>query len=136
MQEWLTPYAPTIWALGLTGGLLLLQILVLDGAGVVAGHRPGMPIEADPGRFLFRASRAHANTNESLAAFILLALTGILAGATPAWVNGLSWTYLLARVGHMLCYYAGLQVPRSTSFVIGLLALVGLLVVGLASWPR
>ena len=78
--------------------------------------------------------RAHANTNESLAAFILLALFGIFSSAAPAWINALSWVYVAARLAHMLCYYADLRLARSISFGIGLAALVGLLVTGVGSW--
>ncbi len=133
MQDWLVPYATTIWSMGTVGGLLLLQIVVLDVAGIRAGHRPGMPVEADPARFLFRASRAHANTNESIAAFMLLATFGILVGASPRWLNGLAAVYVAARVAHMLCYYAGVQLLRSAAFSVGFLALVGMLIVGMAA---
>jgi len=130
MQEWLVPYSSTIQALGATGGLLLVQLLVADVAGVRAHHGPGMPVPPDPKNFLFRAVRAHANTNESVAAFVLLALFGILSGATPSTLNALSWTYVAARVGHMGFYYAGIGLARSASFGVSLLALLGMLGVG------
>ena len=130
MQEWLVPYAPTIWAMGATGGLLLVQILVLDVAGIQARHPPGTPVAADHSNFLFRATRAHANTNESIAVFILLALVGVLFGSAAGWLNTLSWVYVGARLAHMLCYYAGLQIPRSVAFAVGVLALLGMGVVG------
>ncbi|HEY3078181.1 MAG TPA: MAPEG family protein [Burkholderiales bacterium] len=125
---------PTIWAMGATGGLLLVQLLVLDVAGLKARHRPGAPVEPDHGNFLFRASRAHANTNESIAAFILLGLFGVLSAAPAGWLNTLSWVYILARIAHMLCYYANVQLLRSLSFGVGLAALFGMLVVGVLAW--
>lgn len=131
MQEWLFPYASTIQALGATGALLLVQLLVADVAGVRAHHGPGMPVAPDPANFLFRAVRAHANTNESVAAFVLLALYGILSGATPSTLNALSWIYVAGRVGHMAFYYAGIGLARSASFGVSFLALIGMLVVGL-----
>ena len=134
MQHWLTPYAPTIWAMGAAGGLLLVQLLVLDVAGLKARHRPGTPVEPDHGNFLFRASRAHANTNESIAAFILLGLFGVLSAAPAGWLNTLSWVYVLARIAHMLCYYANVHLLRSLSFGVGLAALLSMLVVGVLAW--
>ena len=134
MQEWLVPYMFTVWALGMSGALLLIQLLVVDLAGIKARHRPGTPVEADHGDFLFRATRAHANTNESIAAFILLVLFGVLSAASPIWLNALSWVYVVARVAHMVCYYAGFQLPRSVAFGVGLVALFGMLVVDVSAW--
>jgi len=130
MQDWLAPYAPTIWALGTTGGLLLIQILVADIAGIRVHHAPGTPVPADPTSFLFRAVRAHANTNESVAVFILLALFGILSMVSVSTLNILAWVYVAGRVGHMLFYYAGIAPLRSVSFAVSILALLGMLVLG------
>lgn len=132
MQDWLAPYAPTIWALGATGGLVLIQILVADVAGIRAHHPPGTPVAADPGSFLFRAVRAHANTNESVAVFILLALFGVLSMVSVFALNVLSWVYVAGRVGHMVFYYAGVPLLRSVSFGISILALLGMLFLGLS----
>ena len=134
MQHWLTPYVLTIWAMGAMGGLLLVQLLVLDLAGLKARHRPGTPVEPDHGNFLFRATRAHANTNESIAGFILLGFFGVLSGAPAGWLNTLSWIYVLARITHMLCYYAGVHLLRSLSFGVGLAALFGMLIAGVSAW--
>jgi uncharacterized MAPEG superfamily protein len=132
MQDWLVPYSPTIWAFFATGGLLLVQIVVVDVAGIRARHAPGTPVAADPRSFLFRAVRAHGNTNESVAVFILLALFGVLAMVSPTPLNVLSWTYVAARVAHMAFYYAGIAPLRSASFAISLLALLGMFVLGLS----
>ena len=82
-------YRTTIVCLGLAGGLLVFQLLVVDVAGIRRRHPPGLPIEPDPTDFLFRATRAHANTNESIAAFTLLAIFSVAVGADAAWTNGL-----------------------------------------------
>lgn len=133
MQPWLAPYGATITALGAAAALSILQLVVADVAGVRAGHVPGTPVDARHDLFLFRAVRAHANTNETIAAFILLCLFGILGGADAAWLGGLAWTYVAARVTHMLCYYADLRLPRSASFGVALLALLGMLLIGFAA---
>ncbi|MFN2427058.1 MAG: MAPEG family protein [Candidatus Binatia bacterium] len=133
MHEQFVPYYLTILAMGATGALLLVQLVVVDVAGMRAGHSPGAPIPTDHGSFLFRAGRAHANTNESVAAFVLLALFGMFTGASPGWLNGLAITYAAARLSHMVCYYAGVQILRSVSFGAALVALVGMLLTGLLS---
>jgi uncharacterized MAPEG superfamily protein len=129
MQPWLVPYELTILAMAAMAGLFVVQLLVVDVAGIRAGHRPGMPVEADHGNFLFRAMRAHANTNESVAVFILLSVTGMLVAAAATWLNTLAWIYVGARAGHMLCYYADLKAARSTCFAIGLAALLAMFAV-------
>ena len=134
MKDWLLPFLPTVLAMGTIAGMFLVQIIVVDITAIRARHRPGAPVEPDHRNFLFRAVRAHANTNESLAAFILLALFGIFSAAAPAWINALSWIYVAARLGHMLCYYADLRLARSISFGIGLAALVGMLATGAGAW--
>jgi uncharacterized MAPEG superfamily protein len=131
VAEFLLPYAGVVAAFGATGALMLLQILVVDFAGIRAKHVPGTPVPADHSLFLFRAVRAHANTNEGVAAFVLLALFGIFSAANAQWLNGLAWTYVGARIAHMLCYYADQRLLRSIAFGIALLALLAMAVVGL-----
>ena len=126
MPELLLPYASVVGAFGATGVLLLLQMLVADLAGIRARHVPGTPVPADHGRFLFRATRAHANTNESVTAFVLLALFGMFGGAHPQWLGALAWIYVGGRVGHMICYYADLRLLRSIAFAAAFLALLAM----------
>ena len=126
-MEVMFTYAPTLWvAIGI-GGLLLLQIVIADLLSIRAQHKPGFPIEADQHSLLFRSARVYANTNETIAAFGLFALVGILAAASPAWLNGFALFYFVGRVGHMLFYYWGLSVLRSLAFGVSLLALFGML---------
>jgi uncharacterized MAPEG superfamily protein len=129
-------YAPTLYVMGLSGGLLLLQLIVADLSAIRAGHTAGTPIPADFSRFYFRAARAHANTNESLSAFGLLAITGVLSGAAAGWLNVLSVAYLLSRVAHMVAYYANRKTPRSTAFGISLLVLIAMFVTNVGAWLR
>lgn len=127
-------YAPTVWAMGAAGALLLVQLIIADVTAIRERHRPGTPIPVDFNRFLFRAARAHANTNESLAAFGLLAVTGILSAASPVWLNALAWAYVICRLAHMAAYYANRGTPRSTAFGISLLALLGMCIVIALAW--
>ncbi len=134
MESIIEMYASAIWSMGATAGLLLVQMLVVDVVGIRAKHVPGAPVAADHNNLLFRVTRAHANTNESIGVFILVLLFGMASSAAPSWVNGLAWVYVAGRVGHMLCYYANLKLVRSIAFGISLVALIGLLVVGVAAW--
>lgn len=127
----LMPYTTTICALGAMGALLVTQILVLDVASIRAKHPPGAPVAVDHGKFLFRATRAHANTNENIAAFILLALFGLLGAANPTGLGAMAWVYVAGRVGHMLFYYANIPAARSVAFGVGLAGLLGMLAVSL-----
>lgn len=129
MPESLVPWGSTFAAWVAVGGLAVLQALVADVAGIRAGHVPGMPVTVGHDAFLFRAVRAHANTNESLATFAVLSLAAVLAGAPAAWTNGLAWTFVGARVAHMLAYWADRRALRSASFAVSMVALVGLVVV-------
>ncbi len=126
MPDWLQPYTTSLIVLALSGLLLCMQLLVLDLAGIRAGHRPGQPVAGDAQNFLFRAYRAHANTNESFGAFIALALAGLLSGASPAGLNLLCGLWLLGRIGHMLFYYLGWARSRSLAFGLALGALFGM----------
>ena len=133
MHAWLLPYDLTVYAFGAIGGLLLLQVLVSDAVSIVGKHPPGVPVAPDPASLLFRVHRAHANTNETLAGFVVLALFALGVGADPAWLNGCCIAYVATRGAHMACYYAGWQLARSVSFGLSLVALVGILVVGVSS---
>lgn len=126
---WLSAYAPTLWVMVGVAGLLLVQLLVADVVGILRKHTPGMPAEGGHANLLFRLNRAYANTNETLAAFALLAVAGVLLGATPAWLNSLALLYIAGRVAHMLCYYLRWSTARSAAFGVSLIALLGMLVV-------
>ena len=136
MENLLTTYMPTIASFVIIGGMLLLQLVVADAIGIVQKHVPGTPIPADHSTLLFRAHRAHANTNESIAAFITLTLFALAVAATPYWLNALCLLYIAGRLGHMMCYYANLQTMRSIFFAVSLLALFGILGVSIAAVCR
>ncbi len=136
MQDWLIPYATTIWMMGLMGIVILVQLIVLDVAGIRAGHVPGAPVTGDHGDFLFRAFRAHANTNESIAVFILAAVFGIMHNASPWWLNGGAVVYVAGRVAHMLCYWGDVRLARSASFVVAFVALIVMLAAGVLAGLR
>jgi uncharacterized MAPEG superfamily protein len=133
MPEMLVAYGPALAAWVCLGGAYLAQAVVADVAGIRAGHVPGMPVASGHDDFLFRATRAQANTNESLAAFVVLSLAAMLLGANPWWTNVLTWGFVVGRVGHMLAYYGDQRMVRSAAFALGFACLVGLLAVALAA---
>lgn len=134
MQFDILAYGPTVWAMGLVGGLLLIQLLIADLAGLKSGHVPGTTVDADHGKFLFRATRAHANTNESVASFILITIFAMHSPLSPFWVNALSCLYFVSRIAHMSFYYAANQRFRSIAFGLSLLTMSMLLIASAYVW--
>jgi len=133
-MELFSPYMPTIWAMGSTGFLMLIQLLVADLAGVKSRHKPGTPVAPDTESFFFRATRSHANTNESVGIFILLAVSGLFSSAPPQWLNVMAWVYFTSRAVHMLCYYANRAMFRSIAFGFSLAALFGMCAMIAVAW--
>lgn len=130
----IAPYRVTVLVMGLSGLLFLLQLAIVDLVGIKRRHTPGFTIEQNHDSFLFRASRALANSNESAAIFVLLALFSIFSSASAAWLNAFSVMYFLGRAGHMVFYYGNLQIPRSMAFAVSFVGLLGIFFAGLHSW--
>jgi len=128
VQDLILPYQAGLYGLLVLAGLIAIQFMVADVAGIRAKHVPGMPVTGGHDSFHFRAVRAHANTYEQLGLFVLLVLLCLLAGAHPKWTGHAIWLFTLARAGHMACYYADLRAPRSAAFGAGQLAQVWMLV--------
>ena len=128
-MEFLLPYHNVGIALGAAGGLLVLQLLVADIAGIKAGHTPGMAVNAGHDSFFFRATRALANMNESIAIFIIFAVVGMLSGSNPVWLGRWAGLYIAARTAYMLCYWFNIKLARSAFFAVAFVGLVGMGVV-------
>ena len=126
----LRDYEATILSMGVLALLLVVQVVVADMIGIRSRHLPGTPIDADHANPLFRVSRTVANTNESIAAYIILVLFCIFSGADADATGYLSWGFVLARAGYAVCYYANLQIARSVLFGISMVMLAGMLVTG------
>jgi len=129
MLEWMLPYQGLLCASAVLAALVIAQVLVADLAGMKAKHVPGMPVTGGHGDFHFRATRAHANTNENLPVQVLLTLLALLLAADPRWSAGAAWAFAAARAGHMTFYYFDLRLARSVAFGVGLAAQVALLIV-------
>lgn len=128
MQDFLIPYGAALTACVTLGGLILIQVLVSDFAGIKAKHVPGMPVTDGHASFHFRAVRTLANTNETLGLFLLLTFAALWLQASAVWVNALAWAFVAARGAHMVCYYARWGTARGIVFGLSLLALFGLLI--------
>jgi len=118
------------------GGLVLVQAVVADVAGIRSKHTPGMPVTTGHDDFFFRAVRAQANTLENLATFILLSFVAMVLDARPGATLVFVWLFVAARMAHMLAYYADLRLPRSAAFSVGFLALIGLFVLDCVAVTR
>lgn len=129
MLELLLPYHSVLSAAAVLAALVIAQVLVADVAAMQAKHVPGMPVTAGHGNFHFRATRAHANTNENLPVQALLTVLVVLLAANPRWAAGAAWAFTAARAGHMFFYYLDLRLARSIAFGAGLAAQLALLIV-------
>lgn len=130
MQEFLVPYTAAFAGLLALAALMVIQFAVADIAGIRAKQVPGMPVSGGHDSFLFRATRAHANTIENIGLQLLLAFTCVLIGANPGWTIIWIWLFVAARAAHMAFYYADWRNPRSAAFTVGAVAQIGLLVTG------
>ncbi|MFT5098770.1 MAG: putative MAPEG superfamily protein [Planctomycetaceae bacterium] len=117
--------------LGVMALLMLIQIVMADVLGILAKHVPGTPIDANHDSLLFRANRTVANTNESIAVFILAVIFCVLAGASPVHTAYAASGFVVSRVLYAIFYYANWQLLRSVVFGVSLLFLFALLLVGM-----
>lgn len=134
MPDFLAPYSSVVSALGVFGCLYLIQLVIADAVAIRSGHTPGTPVSGAHDDPLFRATRAHANTTESVGAAILIASFAVLSGADPSWTTMAVWTFVGARVVHMLAYYFDQRLLRSAAFGFATTALFVLFGMGL--WAR
>lgn len=130
----LSQYGSSVLVLGLTGLLLFVQLIVADVIGIKQGHIPGTAVIVGHDKFIFRANRAFANTNETLGILLLFISFAVLSEGDPQLVNGFAMLYLGGRIGHMLFYYANLKLLRSIAFAVSTAALLGIFVTGILRW--
>jgi len=71
--------------------------------------------------YLQRVNKSTANLYESLPAFLALALLSLVLGVDT---SSAACVWLIARVGHLLFYVAGIGLLRTASWLISLGALV------------
>ncbi len=119
-----------ITAIGCLVLLMIVQILVADVAGIRAKHIPGSAVPVDHDSFLFRATRTVANTNESIAVFVLGMVYCVLSESSPVYVGYATWGFVISRTVYAACYYANFKIARSVSFAFSLAFIVALLSIG------
>ena len=127
----LTAYSSVATAMGAMAAIMFVQLIGGDIIGIRAKHTPGSPVEADHSNLHFRASRTVANTNESIAIFILAVIFGVFQGADPKLMGYAAWAYVSARAAYALCYYLDIRALRSIVFALAVLSLLALLILGL-----
>ena len=71
--------------------------------------------------YLQRVNKSKANLYESLPAFLALALLSLVLGVDT---SSAACVWLIARVGHLIFYVAGIGLLRTASWLISLGALV------------
>lgn len=130
-MDWITVYTATWGALGGLATLMLLQVFIADIVAIRARQTPGITVNSGHDDPLFRVSRTVANTNETVAIFILAVLFCTLSGASATYTGYIAWAFVGLRTLYAICYYANWSRARSGAFALSLLALLSLLLLGL-----
>ena len=85
------------------------------------------PVERDPPE-VARVLRAHANAMANILPFLVLGFLYVVLGASRTGAVIYFGVFTLARYVHSVAYVAALQPWRTVSFLVGLLASIGLIV--------
>ena len=137
MQTVFEPYFSALLGVGFLLLLVLVQWVIASRfkasqAGAIPGKPPQNLSHQD---FTFRAWRTHQNTLENLGTMLGASFFAIVVDAGTGLVAALVWTMVVARVIHMILYYVIATdknpSPRSYFFIIGWLANLGLVIVGI-----
>lgn len=120
-------------------GILTLILTVLVQSMVAAASKAAQP-GAIPGKmdsalshssFVFRSNRTFANSLENITVMLGAAILAVMVGADAYWTGVVIWIMALARVLHMVLYYAIATEknpsPRSYFYLIAVLANIALL---------
>ena len=127
-------YAPSI--VGVLA-LCLLSILLAIHSGSSkgrAGALSGPVLPADDRNLLYRIDRAHLNSVEALAPFVVPAVLAMLVGVGPTTLAVLVWIHVAIRLIHSAIYLRGGNAAKGGSvrtilYVSGALVAVALIVV-------
>jgi len=128
--------AYTLSTIGLLA-LCFLSILLAVHSGSSkgrAGALSGPVLPADDGNRLYRIDRAHMNSVEALAPFVVPAMLAMMVGVGPTTLAVLVWTYTAIRLVHVAVYLRGGNAAKGGSlrtilYVAGALLTVVLIVV-------
>ena len=127
-------YTLSFWGIFAILATVLLQWFIATGPKASqAGAIPGKIDESlGHASFVFRAHRTFMNSLENVPTMLGTSFLAVLVGANVMWTALFIWAFALARIVHMVLYYAIATdrnpSPRSYFFLFGLLANIGLLV--------
>lgn len=134
LNDYFSDYRATLIWMAVIIATVLVQWFIASGSkakqeGAIPGKEPA---QSDHHSFVFRAWRTHQNSLENLSPMLGTVVLAILAGAPPLWTASVSAVFAVARIAHMVLYYAIATnknpSPRSYFFMLGLLANIVLLV--------
>jgi uncharacterized MAPEG superfamily protein len=120
--------------------LCLLSILLASYSGSSkgrAGALSGPVLPADDNNRLYRIDRAHMNSVEALAPFVVPAVLAMMVGVGPITLEVLVWAHVVIRLIHLTVYLRGGNAAKGGSvrtilYVSG--ALVNLVLVVVTGW--
>ena len=124
----LDQYILSFWAFLFIVFTLLLQTLIATGAHrKQAQYVPGVVSEnLGHESFVFRSHRTFQNSLENAPMMLFAAVLAILVGLSPGQLAATLWTFAIARLIHMVLYYAisteKNPSPRSYFYAIALLS--------------
>lgn len=128
-----------VYTLSIIGvlALCLLSILLAIYSGSSkgrAGALSGPVLPADDDNQLYRIDRAHMNSVEALAPFVVPAVLAMMVGVGPATLAVLVWAYTAIRLVHLAVYLRGGNAAKGGSvrtilYVAGALVTIVLIVV-------
>jgi uncharacterized MAPEG superfamily protein len=128
-----------VYTLSIIGmlALCLLSILLAIYSGSSKGRAralSGPVLPADDNNLLYRIDRAHMNSVEALAPFVVPAVLAIMLGVGPNTLAVLVWLHVAIRLVHLVVYLRGGSAAKGGSvrtilYVSGALVTVILIVV-------
>ena len=99
--------------------LCLLSVLLAVFSGSAkgrAGLLSGPVLPADDANRLYRIDRAHLNSVEALAPFVVPAVLAMIVGVGPAVLGTLVWLHLAIRLVHLAVYLRGGRAAKGGSY--------------------
>ena len=136
----LTLYTGSTLRLGVILDMVMVHCLLASLTKVSkTGAIPGMPPAQERAHksFVFRAWRTHQNSIENLGTILGGAVFAIFAGANPVWTQVCLAIIAIARLAHMVLYYAIATnknpSPRTWFFMLAWLANAVLIGLGFAA---
>ncbi|MBY5991987.1 MAPEG family protein [Ferrimonas balearica] len=133
------------YAVAFAGVWLALLTMLLQHLIAIGAHRkqaqyvPGV-VDAQLGHdsFVFRSHRTYQNSLANTPLMLATALLAMVFELSPTLVAASVWVYALARIAHMVLYYAIATErnpsPRSYFFVLGTLANLVLMLAIPVAW--